>query len=312
MAVDLKKIVNGKIDRPPRTLIYGFEGIGKTSFAIGATDAFVIDANKGSGQFSTRRVFVDAWEEILEWTTAIERGDVKCGTVVYDTVSDLEQASYAQLFPGTTITKYEGGFNKGDDVATLEWRKFLAQLERIWNRGIGITFVSHAKVKTFQDPTGPSYERFELACRQSLAGLLKGWSDYVLFARENVVAAGEKNKPVKARTTGERWIYTKRVPAYDAKARGTVLFPERIPLSWSEFMSAIRNDGARADELRAELDRMLAEIGDKAYDKTVREYLKQYPTGLVDAHNRVQIRFNEIRAAEDAAKVSPDPSEAAA
>jgi hypothetical protein len=296
MPVDLKRIVKGKIERPPRVLIYGFEGVGKTTAAIGSPDPFVIDANKGSGQFNVRRVFVDTWEEILAWTEAIERSEVKCSTVVYDTVADLEQASHAFLFPGTTVTKYEGGFNKGDDVVTMEWRKFLAQLERLWAKGVGIVFVSHAKVKTFQDPTGPSYERFELACRQSLAGLLKGWCDYVLFARENVVVAAEKNKAVKARTTGERWLYTKRVPAYDAKARGTVLFPEQIPLSWDEFARAIKNDGQRAEELRADLERMLSEIGDKAYEKTVHDWLKTYPPGIVDAHNRVQIKWNELRA----------------
>jgi hypothetical protein len=302
MPVDLKKIIKGKIERPPRVLIYGFEGIGKTSFAIGAPDPLVIDANKGSGRFNTQRVFVDTWEEILAWTDAIEKGKVKCGTVIYDTLSDLEQASYSFLFPGTTISKFEGGFNKGDDVAISEWRKFLAQLERIWARGIGITIVSHAKVKTFADPTGPSFDRFELSCRKDLAGLLKGWCDYVLFARENVVVAAEKNKPAKARTTGERWIFTRRVPAYDAKARGTALFPEQLPLSWEEFARGIKNDEARADELRADMDRMLSEIGEKSYEKQVRDWLRAYPAGIVDAHNRVQIKWNELRAVKAEAK----------
>ena len=44
------------------------------------------------------------------------------------------------------------------------------------------------------------------------------------------LAGGEKGKPTKATTTGERWIYTKRMPAYDAKARGTTQFPDKISL----------------------------------------------------------------------------------
>jgi len=36
------------------------------------------------------------------------------------------------------------------------------------------------QVKHFDDPTGPGFDRFELAMRGKLAGLVRQWSDYVL------------------------------------------------------------------------------------------------------------------------------------
>ncbi len=299
MAVDLKRVLKGKIERPPRVVTYGFDGVGKTGFAAGAPNVLFLDANKGSFKYNVARVLIDGWDETYDWLSAIENGEVACDNVALDAVSDLESMSYARLFPGSTITKYEGGFNKGDDVAVLEWRRLLSHLERLWLKGKGIILISHATVKKFEDPTGPGYERFELACRKPLAHLLRGWADYVLFARENVTIAAEKNKPVKATTTGERWLYTRRTPAYDAKARGTMLFPEKIPLSWDEFVKAIKEDDLRGGQMQKELDVMLAEIGDKAYEKQVRDWLKGYPQGLVDAFNRVQIRLNEVRSPKD-------------
>jgi AAA domain len=301
MAVDKSRILKGKVERPPRVVVYGFDGVGKTGFAAGAPNTFFLDANKGSFKYDVSRVIVESWDETYEWLAAVESGEIACENVALDAVSDFERMSHARLFPGTTVSKFEGGFNKGDDVAVMEWTRLLYHLERVWMRGKGIILVAHATVKKFEDPTGPGYERFELATRKPLAHLLRGWADYVLFARESVAIAGEKNKPVKATTTGERWIYTRRTPAFDAKARGTALFPEKIPLSWGEFVSAIREDDARGSQMRRDLDAMLVEIGDKVYEKIVRDWLTQYPLGLVDAFNRVQIRFNEKKAAEDAA-----------
>ena len=300
MALDLKRISKGKVERPPRVIPYGFEGVGKSTFAAGAPNVFFIDANQGSHKLDVERVTPESWSEVFEWLEAIEHGHVKCDNVALDVLSDFENMSHAHLFPGTSISKYEGGYGKGDDVALMEWRRLLAQVERVWLRGKGIIFLAHAQVKKFEDPTGPGYERFELACRKNVAALLKGWSDYVFFARENVTrAAVEKGKPVKVTTTGERWLYTKRTPAYDAKARGTSLFPDKIPLSWDEFARAVKEDDARGEQMRQELDAMLAEIGDKAYEKQVRDWVKQYPAGMVDAFNRVQIRFNEKRGLVD-------------
>src|ERR1700690_1611316 len=36
--IDLKRITRGKESLPPRVLVYGFEGVGKTRFAVGAPD----------------------------------------------------------------------------------------------------------------------------------------------------------------------------------------------------------------------------------------------------------------------------------
>lgn len=302
MAIDLNRIQMGKKDHAPRIVTYGSDGVGKTSFAAGAPNVFFLDPNKGSFKFDVRRVAIESWDETFDWLASIENGSIPCDNVAIDTVSDFESMSHARLFQGTTVTKYEGGYGKGDDVVVMEWQRLLYHLERVWLKGKGVILLAHATVKKFEDPTGPGYERFELACRKPLAQLLRGWADYVLFARENVTIAADKNKQVKASTTGERWLYTRRTPAYDAKARGTALFPEKIPLSWSEFSRAVKEDGARGDQMKKDLDAMLAEIGDGGYEKTVREWLQQYPLGLVDAFNRVQIKLNEKKSDAEAAK----------
>jgi len=311
MAIDLKRIVRGRRKDPPRVLIYSFDGVGKTGFAAGAPEPFFIDANKGSHKYDVQRVDVYSWDESIEWIEAAGAGKLDCKTIVLDAATDLEAFSHAKLFSGTTVTKYEGGYGKGDDVVASEWRKTLSKLETAWLNGIAIVICAHARVKKFEDPTGPGYERFEVACRPALAGLLRQWVDFVFFAREEVVIANQKGEKSRSATTGARWIYTRRVPAYDAKARGTVMFPEKFPLSWNEFAKAVENDEKveeRGVEMTNGIDGMLSEISDKDFEGKVRDYLKSYPAMIVDAHNRVLAHLDDVRKQRSDSEAAAQPA----
>ena len=290
--IDLKRISNGKQNRPPRVTVYGFDGVGKSRFAAGAPNPFFIDVNKGSFAYDVQRANPETWPEVLEWIGAVEKNQVKCDSLVIDDLSTLEHLGNVEFFPGTTITKYDGGYGKGEDLAVTKWRELIGAIERVWLSGKTIILVGHAQVKHFDDPTGPGFDRFELAMRGKLAGLVKQWSDAVLFAREDV-SQQKVGGDVKAVTSGVRWLHTQRSPAFDAKSRGTTLFPERVLLSWDEFAKARAADTERAAALRKEIDTMLTEIGDKKLDEQVKEYLRANPGMIVEARNRVAARLEE-------------------
>lgn len=301
MAIDLKRISAGKQERAPRVTVYGFDGVGKTRFAAGAPDPFFIDVNRGSFAYEVQRLVPDTWPETLEIVDAVEKGQIKCKSLVIDALGDLEHIGNVEFFPGTTITKYDGGFGKGEDLAVTRWRELIAAIERVWLSGKTIIFVGHAQVKHFDDPTGPGYDRFELAMRGKVAGIIRQWSDYVLFAREDI-SQQKVSGDIKAVTNGTRWLHTHRTPAFDAKSRGTTLFPERILLSWDEFAKARAADAERAEAMRQEINTMLAAIGDRKYDEIVREYLRGNPSMIVEARNRVAARFEEVTANKEKAK----------
>jgi hypothetical protein len=287
MTIDLSKITKGRQERRPRVLVYGPSAIGKTTFAAGAPSPFVIDADKGSHNLDVHRLVPSSWDEARECMTAVEKGDIQCDSLILDSVTELEALSYAALFGGEAIDSWNKGYGRGDTRAIQEWREVLAQLERIWMKGKGVVIVAHTVVKRFEDPTLPSgYDRFEIAARKQLAQLLTQWVDYVLFCREDVTPLGKDAKN-KAVTTGVRYAYTRRMPAYDAKARGTTQFPDKISLSWAEFDAAIKNDSGRLVALTREISEMLAKIADKALEKQVRDYIKDYPSGVSEAHNRL-------------------------
>jgi AAA domain len=295
--IDLKKISRGKESRPPRVLVYSFEGVGKTRFASGAPDPFFLDLDRGSHKYDVARITPETWNETLETLSAIESGKIKCQTVILDSITALEHLGHLDFFPGSSVDMWGGGYGKGDTHVVQKWKEPLSALERIWYQGKAVVLVAHAVVKTFNDPSGPAYDRFEVGVRPKLAGLLRQWTDYVLFCREDVVMVPASGSKGKAATTGTRWAYTRRTPAYDAKARGTLLFPEKFLLSWDEFAGAIASEKLRSDEMGAQIAAMLEELADPSLTKTVNDWLRQYPDKLLEAHQSVTARVEQKRSA---------------
>lgn len=307
MAIDLKRISEGKQRREPRVLIYGPDGIGKTQFAAGAPDPFFIDLNRGSIQYDVKRIVPETWDEMMEWITAVEAGSIKCKTLVIDSISDLEYIGHINFFQGTTIDKWDGGYAHGDTYAFMKWRELISALERVWNSGKAIILIGHMAVRKFDDPQGPSYDRYEVAVRKNIAGLLRQQVDYVLFAREGITQQ-KVDGDIKAVATGARWIHTSRSPAFDAKSRGATLFPERIPLSWSEFDRARMEEESRIEGLRKEIEVMLKEINDKNLGSTVQEWMRGNPGAIIDTRNRVAARLEKFRAEKIAASQTLQPT----
>jgi hypothetical protein len=299
MTVDLKKITRGKVAMKPRICWYSADGIGKTSAAAGAPKPFFLDMNRGSLKFDVERVTPGSFEELMEWLRAIELGQVPCETVVLDSLSEIEAMFSQKYFGDEGITAWNGGYGRGDDRAYMKFLDVINQIERVWLMGKGIIFTAHAKIAKFEDPSGPAYNRFELALRPQIAGLVRQWCDFVLFAREEVLLSREKNERTKGKTTGIRYQYTRRCPAFDAKARGTTLFPEALPLGWQPLWEAIQADDSRSAKLRTELDAMLAAIGDPAVTEKCISWLRESPMYLVEAHNRAKELLEKKKSAEE-------------
>jgi len=312
--IDFKKITRGKRDVSPKVLIYSFPGIGKTRFASGAPDPFFIDTDKGSHFYDVARVVPETWSETIEWLQNIEQGKVKCQSVVIDSITQLEYLGHTEFFAGEAIDSFGGGYGKGDTHALMRWRELVYSLERIHEQGKGIILVAHAIVKKFDDPTGPGYERFQVGARPRLASFLIERVDYAFFCREEVSLTlppkGTRGNG-KAITSGVRWAYTRQCPAYDAKARGNLLFPEKFLLSWDEFMRAVEGEKQRSKEMEESIGVMLKEIDNRDLTKKVTDFMRQHPEMLVESHQKVSARLEVHRASKQAIDSQGAPAQAA-
>jgi len=303
--MSLANVKTGPIEMPVRLALYGIEGVGKSTFAASAPSPITLGLESGTTKLDIARLPEPrSWDEALEGLTllAVEKHDYK--TLVVDTVNWLEPLCWAKVTGGKySIEEHLKGFGKGYNAALDHWRILIAHLERLWTeRRMHIVLLAHAQTKSFNDPMGPNYDRYEIAMNAKAAGVIKQWVDYVLFAKEEAFGKVDDEKRIKGRSTGARFIHTQWNAAYDAKTRGWM--PKQIPLSWQEFFAAAHEAPKRKAEFLGQIDAGLAELGDAEVEKKVRGYLEDPRVDVAEIANAVAAKVQKKREEEQPAQAS--------
>jgi hypothetical protein len=246
----LDKIKKGTLDVPPRLLVYGVEGVGKSTFAAGAPGAIFVGPEDGTFHLDVDRFptpddgfsYQDVRDAIRELTTKTH----SYKNLVIDTVDWLEPLIWSFICGRDKKANIEDyGYGKGYSAAYDEWRVLIADLERLRSKTrMGIILVAHSWIKKFSNPEGEDFDRYELKLHARAAGLLKEWSDAVLFCNYQTFTDTDKSHRTRGVSDGSRLLHTCRTAAYDAKNRYGL--PAQLPLDWGEFDTA-RRAGKPAD-----------------------------------------------------------------
>jgi hypothetical protein len=262
MRLDL--VTKGKLRKPISVVCFGPEGVGKSSFGAGAPRPIFVGAEDGTAQLDVERMPApESWDDILDAVRVLTTEPHEYKTIVLDTLDWIEPLIWAHICARDGEANIEAyGFGKGFQVALDEWRRLIVALEGLMRtKGMNVVLLAHSWIKTFKNPAGEDFDRYELKIHGKAAGLVKEWAEAVLFANwETFAKKDEKTKKVKGVSTGARLLYTERKAAYDAKNRYSL--PEELPLSWDDFAAAI-DAGAVAPvaDLRAEIARKGALLG---------------------------------------------------
>jgi hypothetical protein len=235
----LQKIKTGDCELPPRTLLAGPEGIGKTTFAAKAPKALFLAAEDGLTGFSDIPRFTPTTlEEMYNFVDALIADPNGYRHLVVDTTDWLERFMSNAICVRDSKSNIEDyGYGKGYVVLETEFVKFLQRLDILRaKQKLGIILLSHVQIRTFNSPTGESWERFEMKGHKRFTGILREWTDAVLFAVHEVFKTKEKGAIREKAIGGDRVIHTTWSPAWDAKNR--LNLPETLPLEWDDYTEA--------------------------------------------------------------------------
>lgn len=248
----LENIQSGKENKPPRIMIYGSEGVGKSSYAAGAPNAIFIQTEDGLGEIDCRKFpLAHNLSEVLAELTALRDEAHDFQTVVIDSADWLERIIFDEVcreFGVRSIEKADGGYGKGYTHALTHWRKVINLLQELRDkRGMMVILVAHAKVERFEDPENAAYDRYTPRLHKHAASLIAEWVDAVLFANKKFrVSKDSSDRTIAApigADGGERVIRTVGSPACIAKNRYGQ--PSEIPLSWQAFIEAYQKVEAK-------------------------------------------------------------------
>lgn len=258
----LANVKRGRVQASWRVLVYGVEGVGKTTLAAATPTPIFLGAEDGSGHLDVPRFPAPtSWADVKSAVEVllVEKHDFR--TLVLDTVDWAEPLLWDFICARDSKKSIEDyGYGKGYQAAIDEWRVFLTQLEKLRGVGVNVMLLGHSQLKLFKNPEGDDFDRYELKLNAKAGGLIKEWCDAVLFANHETFAKrDEKTKRVKGISTGARWLYTTRTAAYDAKNRFG--FPDMLPLSWPDVEAAMAGPVADVGPLLEECRRKGAELG---------------------------------------------------
>lgn len=241
-------ISSGRIRKPQKVVIYGPEGIGKTTFAARFPDPVFIDTEGSTYHMDVKRTSKpQSWQELMDQVRQIAGSPGVCKTLVLDTADWAEMICAASV-----VSKYQKkgiedfGYGKGYTYLQEEFGRLLNALTEVINAGMNVVLTAHAKMRKFEQPDEMgAYDRWEMKLSKQVAPMVKEWADMVLFAnyKTYVVAADDKGKKHKAQG-GKRVMYTAHHPCWDAKNRHDL--PEELPLDYAAIAQCIPGDGSPA------------------------------------------------------------------
>jgi len=232
----LAQVHSGRRHRPPRLLIYGTEGIGKSTLAAQAPGPIFIPTEDGLDQIACDSFpLAQSFDDVLSHLAALATEDHSYQTAVIDSADWLERLIFDHVckqYGAKSIEKVDGGYGKGYVHALTQWRQVIDALRYLRERkGMLVIVLAHAKIEKFADPESTAFDRFSPRLNKNATAILCEWCDAILLAtREHGAAKGEKSG-------GERILRCVGTPACVAKNRYGL--PETLPLSWPALMSGL-------------------------------------------------------------------------
>jgi len=226
---DLKKV---RADKPPRVLIYGPPGIGKTTLAAEFPSPVFLQIEDGTPGDLELTSFgkIDDFSQLMEAFRALysETHDFK--TVVVDSVSELQRLIFAETCrrgdekgnPKNNVEDF--GYGKGYVYALRIWQEFLDAINALRNhKGMCVVLIAHSTISRFDDPETVSYDRYEIDLHGKSVGAIEREMDAILLLKQPVAVKTEEvgfNKErARADGGGVVLIHAQGRPAYTAKNR---------------------------------------------------------------------------------------------
>lgn len=238
------EIIRGKIPGAKKVVVYGPEGIGKSTFASQFPDPLFIDTEGSTKDMDVSRTEApSSWAMLLEQVKYIKEHQGLCKTLIIDTADWAEMLCTAHLCDKNQKNSIEEfGYGKGYVYLQEEFGRFLNLLEEVVKTGIHVVLNAHAKMRKFEQPDEMgAYDRWEMKLSKNVAPMVKEWADMVLFANYktfvvNVDGQGAQKGKNKAQG-GKRVMYTTHHSCWDAKNRYGL--PDELPFEYEGIRSVI-------------------------------------------------------------------------
>lgn len=245
MAKSIASLNSTKSDKPPVVLLYGVDGIGKTSLAAEWPDPIYLHTQ---GEEPPNNIelaspgVITSFDRMGELLNELDDDDHDRKTVIIDSLDGFESLLWAATCERLGVKSIEEpGYGKGYIETDAEWSLFIGSVHALKQRGIAVVMLAHPEVVRFDSPITDPYSRYTVKLHKRANAMIREKSDIVAFmnyrttikekevARQKTVAHGEGG--------GDRQIHLEERPGFLAKNRYSmpVSIPFKIGKGYSEL-----------------------------------------------------------------------------
>lgn len=229
----LSTIQRGRVVAAPRIVLYGMEGIGKSTFAANFPNPVFIQTEDGLSQLDVARFpLAKTTKEVVGELTALATEKNEFQTVVVDSLDWLERLIWDDVCAANKVDSIEKiGYGKGYVMALTQWREVLSLLSALHEQKKIVLLLAHALAEDYSDPEVTALKRFTPRLHKTARSLIAEYVDAMLLAtRKYGAAKGDLDNP--------RVVRTEATSYQVAKSRYSI--PGEMPLDANAVLSAIR------------------------------------------------------------------------
>jgi hypothetical protein len=235
MAKSIGALNSTKSDKPPITLLYGVDGVGKTTLAAEWPDSIYLHTQGEEPPSNIELAspgVVESYDEAIGLMEELLTTDHEHKSVLFDSLDGFESLVWAKTCERNGWNSVEEpGYGKGYVETDQEWQFFIDGVVALKQRGIAVVMLAHPEIVRFDSPTTDPYSRYTPKLHKRANALIREKADIVAFmnyrttikekevARQKTVAHGEGG--------GDRQIHLEERPGFMAKNRYQM--PANIP-----------------------------------------------------------------------------------